>query len=119
MYRLQKIKNSAARILAHLPGFSHSPTTLFDLHWVPIRYRITFIMFIRTYRAYHRTAPSYLCDLIVPYVSAWSLRSNDKPCKPRLRSYHERCFKYTGPEEWNKLPIHICESSSLQFFNFN
>ena len=90
LYRLQKIQNTAARILAHLPRFSHISDTLFDLHWLPIRYRITFKICILTYQAYHRTAPSYLCDLIVPYVNTRFLRSNDKcfiiPCKPRLRS---------------------------------
>ena len=76
-------------------------------------------MFILTYLAYYCTAPSYLCDLIIPYVNTWSLRSNDKLCKPRLRSYDERCFKYARPQEWNKLLIHICKSSSLQFLNLN
>ena len=40
MYRLQKIQNTAARILARLPRFSHISATLFDLHWLPIKYRI-------------------------------------------------------------------------------
>ena len=66
LYRLQKIQNSAARILARLPRFSHILATLFDLHWLPIRYRIKFKMCILTYQAYHRSAPSYLCDIIVP-----------------------------------------------------
>ena len=60
---------------------------------------------------------SYLCDLIVPYVNTRSLRSNDKclikPCKSRLRSYGKRCFKYAGPQEWNKLSIYIRKSSSI------
>ena len=123
LYRLQKIQNTAARILARLPRFSHISATLFDLHWLPIRYRITFKICILTYQAYHRTAPSYLCDLIVPYVNPRSLRSNNKclikPCKPRLRTYGERCFKYAGPQEWNKLPIHIRKISSLHFLKLN
>ena len=40
LYRLQKIQNTA-RILARLPRFSHISATLFDLHWLPIRYRNT------------------------------------------------------------------------------
>ena len=111
LYRSQKIQNTAARILARLLRFSHISTTLFDLHWLPIRYRITFKICTLTYHAYHRTAPSYLCDLIVLYVNTRSLRSIDKYliilCKPRLRSYGVRCFKYAGPQERNKLPIHI------------
>ena len=67
LYRLQKIQNTSARMLASLPSFSHISSTLFDLHWLPIRYRITFKMCILTYQAYLRTAPSYVCDLIVPY----------------------------------------------------
>ena len=120
LYRLQKIQNTAARILARLPRCSHISATLFDLHWLPIRYRITFEICILTYQAYHHTAPSYLCDLIVPYVHTQSLRSNDKcliePCKPRLWSYGERCFKYAGPQEWNKLPLYVRKSSSLSIF---
>ena len=42
LYRLQKIQNTTARILARLPRFSHISATLFDLHWLPNRYRITF-----------------------------------------------------------------------------
>ena len=42
LYRLQKIQNTAARILVRLPRFSHISTTLIDLHLLPIRYRITF-----------------------------------------------------------------------------
>ena len=105
LYRLQKIQNTAARILARLPRFSHISATLFDLHWLPIWYRITFTMCIITYQAYHGTARSYLYDLIVPYVNTRSLRYNDKcliiRCKPRFRPNGERCFKYaraTGME---------------------
>ena len=58
-YRLQKILNTAARTLARLPRFSHISSALFDLHWLPIRFRNAFKLYIRTY---HRTAPSYICD---------------------------------------------------------
>ena len=36
LYRLQKIQNTAARILARLPRFSHISATLFDLHWLQL-----------------------------------------------------------------------------------
>ena len=78
LYCLQKIQNTAARILVRLSRFSHISATLFYLHWLPIRYRITFKICILTYQAYHRTAPSYLWDLIVLYVNTRFPRSNDK-----------------------------------------
>ena len=74
LYRLQKIQNTAARILAHLPRFSHISATLFDLHWLPIRYRITFKIGILTNQAYHRTAPSYLYIIGYYYYSPFSDR---------------------------------------------
>ena len=78
LHHLQNFPNTATRILSRLPGFSHISATLGDLHWLPMRYRIMFQNCIRTYEAYYRTAPSYLCDLIVPYVNTQALRSNDK-----------------------------------------
>ena len=123
LYRLQKIKNTAAKILVCLPRFSHVTATLLDLHLLLIRYRIMFKSCILSYQAYHHTEPSYLCDLIVPYVNTRSLRSNDKclikPCKPRLKSYGERCFKYAGPQEWNNLtyPYISVKSHLFQFIN--
>ena len=120
LYRLRKIQNTTTRILTRLPRFSYISATLFDLHWLPLRYRIMFKICILTYQSYHRTAPSYLCEIIVPYVNTRYLRSDDKcliePCKPRLRSYGESCFKHAGPQEWNTLPLHI-RKSSFHFLN--
>ena len=81
------------------------------------------LKFVFSIQSYHRTAPSYLCDLIVPYVNTRSLRSIDKcliePCKPRLRSYGERCFKYAGPQEWNKLPSIFVKAHLFPFLKLN
>ena len=64
-------------------------------------------------------APQYLCDLIMPYSNARNLRSDNMsliaPCHPRakLKSYGERSFQHAAPTEWNKLPLLIRESPSL------
>ena len=71
LYRLQIIQNTAARILARLPRFSHISSTSFDLHWLPIRYRITFTICILTYQAYHRTALIYI--ILLFYMSTHGL----------------------------------------------
>ena len=79
LFRLQKVFNTAAGILKKIPQFSHITDILKDLHWLPIRQRITFKILLLTYQAYHNTAPDYLCELITPYCSARNLRSNDIP----------------------------------------
>ena len=120
--RLQRILNTAARILCKIPKFDHISKTLLDLHWLPIQQRILFKILILTYQAYHKTAPQYLCDLIMPYSNARCLRSDNMsliaPCHPRakLKSYGERSFQHAAPTEWSKLPLLIRESPSLDIF---
>ena len=88
--RLQRIVNTAARILCRIPKFGHISVTLMDLHWLPVQQRVLFKVLILTYQAYHKTAPSYLCDLITPYSNSSSLRSNNQlllaSCQPRTNS---------------------------------
>ena len=109
--RLQRILNTAARILCKIHKFDHITKTLLDLHWLPIQQRILFKILILTYQAYHKTAPQYLCDLIMPYSNAHNLRSDNMsliaPCHPRtkLKSYRVRLFQHAAPTEWNKLPL--------------
>ena len=94
-----------------------------DLHWLPVQQRVLFKVLILTYQAYHKTAPDYLFDLIIPYSNSSNLRSNNQlllaPCHPRtkLKTYGERSFQYAAPNEWNKLPLIIGESPSLAIFN--
>ena len=106
LFRLQKVLNTAGRIFKKIPKFSHITDILKDLHWLPIRQRITFKILLNiTYQAYHNTTPDYLCELITPYCSARNLRSNDmmlvRPCHlgPRLKTYGEKFFQFAGPKE--------------------
>ena len=132
LFPLQKVLNTAARILKKTPKFSHITDILKDLHWLPIRQRIIFKILLLTYQAYHNTASDYLCQLLTPYCSARNLRSNNimlvRPCHPgqRLKTYGENCFQFAVPKEWNNLPLLICESpyiyiskSRLKTYLFN
>ena len=79
-------------------------------------------MYLLTYQAYHNTAPDYLCELITPYCSARSLRSNDmmlvRPCLPGLKfKTYVKKFQFAGPKEWNKLLMPIRGSSSFIFLH--
>ena len=84
-----------------------------DLHWLPVQQRVLFKVLILTYQASHKTAPSYLCDLITPYSNSCNLRSNNQLLS---RWYGERFFQYAPPNEWNNLPLIIRESPSLAIF---
>ena len=48
LFRLQKVLNTAARILKKVSKFSHITDILKDLHWLPSRQRITFKILLLT-----------------------------------------------------------------------
>ena len=51
---------------------------LMSLHWLPIEQRIEFKLLLFTYKALHDTAPSYIKDMLEPYVPHRHLRSAKK-----------------------------------------
>ena len=73
--RLQRIQNTLARV-AQKPRFCHITPVLSDLHWLPVRHRISFKIATVTYRVLQFQQPSYLASLSPRYVSARALRSS-------------------------------------------
>lgn len=41
LHRLQLMQNSAARIVTHSRIIDHMSPIIFQLHWLPVRYRVT------------------------------------------------------------------------------
>ena len=56
----------------------------------------------------------------MPYSNARCLRSDNMSLiaqiSLKLKSYGERSFQHAAPTEWNKLPLLIRESPSLDIF---
>ena len=42
MTRLQRVQNTLARVVAQKPRFCHITPVFSDLHWLPVRHRISF-----------------------------------------------------------------------------
>ena len=72
---LQRVQNTLARVVAQKPRFCHITPVLSDLHWLPVRHRISFKIATVTYRVLQFQQGSYLAFLILRYVPAWALRS--------------------------------------------
>ena len=62
--KLQRIQNSAARLVCSLPRFCHITPTLLSLHWLPVCFRTEFKLLILAVKAIHGLAPQYITDLI-------------------------------------------------------
>ena len=118
---LQRIQNTVARILIKCGDRNYPSINLLKkLHWLPIRQRITYKILILTFKAYHKTAPQYICDLIIPRAYNKAVRSNNSFAlivpMIKLKHYGEQSFSYAAPVQWNKLDVEIRSLSNLETF---
>ena len=118
--RLQSIQNTAARVVTRTRKFDHVTPVLKQLHWLPVRYRIVFKIFLLVYKALNGTAPSYISELLKHHTSERKLRSSSQhllaTLKARLKTYGERAFAVAAPRLWNSIPLELRSSSSIDIF---
>ena len=73
-----------------------------------------------TYKALHGLAPTYLSDLVLPYIPTRTLRSQDAGLLivPRIsrQTAGGRAFSYRAPFLWNGLPTHVRDADSVSTF---
>ena len=119
--RLQRILNAAARLVCLVPKFNHITPVLYDLHWLPVFYRIKFKIILLVHRSLFGTAPTYLKNLLkFKNSTSYSLRSNDnlELQVPRTccKSFGDRAFSHAGPSLWNELPSHLRNITDVTAF---
>jgi len=71
--RLQRVQNRLARVL--LPFSAGATEARRELHWLPIRQRITFKLATITYKARRSGQPAYLSNSLHEYLPTRNLRS--------------------------------------------
>ena len=119
---LQRIQNSAARLILKKRKSDHISPLLSSLHWLPVTQRIQFKFLVLVYKSIHNLAPSYLSDLLNLHIPSRSLRSSTDPSsltipRPlRLKTIESRAFSVAGPSSWNELPPSIRQAPSLSSF---
>ena len=120
--KLQRVQNSAARLVYMVPKFVHISPFLKELHWLPVKYRIEFKILILTFQAIYGLAPEYLCDLIqIRELPNYNLRRSNEifltvPSHESPNSIGDRAFKFAAPKLWNRLPKEIRHLDSLDNF---
>ncbi len=118
--KVQKVQNAAARIISRQGRYDHITPTLYQLHWLPVYYRIQFKILILVYKCLNNAAPRYLSELLSIHTANRALRSNGhiQLCRPvaNYRSYGDRAFSIAGPKLWNALPSNIRSSRSINHF---
>ena len=65
--RLQRIQNWAAKLVCRASKRDHATPYFKELHWLPVRERITFKILVYVYKCLNGTAPSYLSSCLSPH----------------------------------------------------
>ena len=120
LHPLQRIQNSAARLITRSKPFNHISPILNELHWLPVVDRITFKICLLTFKAIHGFAPSYICNLVSLSCNPSLRSSNCLTLRPgpfaKTHFYGDRSFAVAAPKLWNSLSVNIRCANSLQQF---
>ena len=112
---LQRVQNAAARLITGTGTREHITPALRSLHWLPVKFRITFKLCVLMHLVHIGRAPAYLSDMVTATADLSSrgrLRSSNtfRYELPLLkRKFGERSFSYAGPKAWNDLPFALQE----------
>lgn len=119
---LQRLQNAAARLVMGLRARDHVTSTLAELHWLPVRFRISFKVSLIMFLIHSHQCPAYLSNIVTPL--------NSEPSRRRLRSstgtdyliprtktkFGERSFSVAGPTTWNALPESVRAAADVATF---
>ena len=118
--KLQKVQNSAARLLTGTKKYDHITPVLKKLHWLPVKSRIDYKILLLCFKALHDLAPKYLCDMIRKKKPGQELRPSSirelEVPPSKTKTYGDRAFSYIAPTLWNSLPSNIRKIDKLQTF---
>ena len=124
---LQRIQNTAARLITRTKKSEHITPVIQSLHWLQIHQRITFKILLFVYKIKQKQAPLYLNSLVSFRSTSSSTTSRRLRSAsiahlqlspgPRTRTrYGDRAFSALAPTLWNNLPTHIRDAPSLDSF---
>ena len=123
--RLQRVQNTAARIVLRKKKFDHATPMLKTLHWLPVESRLDYKVLSLAFECFNQTAPEYLSELVPLHQPQRSLRSASQ-CRLQLpsvstgntnkRTMGFRAFSNAAPRLWNSLPLELKKSPSSQSF---
>ena len=121
LHKLEKVQNSAARLILKARKYDHATPLLRTLHWLPIQARIEYKLSTLCFHFFSGSSPVYFSELFTVYTPPRLLRSSSDTrilvIPPKTsKTYGQRTFRFCAPTQWNSLPSHIRHSKSVQLF---
>ena len=119
--KLQRVQNTAARLVFNLRKYDHISPAFVSLHWLPVKYRIEFKTLLITFKGLHGMAPQYIQEMLVESNnSRYKTRSSNGRGviipKVSHKTFGERAFALCGPSAWNKLPLDLRMCDEIESF---
>ena len=120
--KLQRVQNTLARVVLKRRKFDHITPLLEELHWLPVKHRLTFKLATLTFKILSTGQPTYLRELIDVYDPVRTLRSSDQRQLRVVRTrtvLGSRAFRHSAAAIWNNIPVDIRTSQSVCSFRRN
>ena len=119
--KLQRVQNTAARLVFDLRKYDRITPALVTLHWLPVKYRIEFKTLLLIFKGLQGKAPSYIQEMLIRCKSKrYAMRSNNacvlKVPKFKHDTFGKRAFAVSGPLAWNDLPKEIRLCNEIEKF---
>jgi len=90
--KIQRVQNSAARLVTKARRADHITPILRKLHWLPVRKRFIFKIFLFTYKILNGLAPCYLAELINLHQPTRCLRSNNDHLRLHIPVFRTKTY---------------------------
>ena len=117
--RLQRIQNTAARVVTLSTKSCHITPILKELHLLPVSQRIVFKLMLIVHKSFNNIAPIYISELLKVYTPSRNLRSSNMSLLKEptsKRTWGDRSFSDAAPRLWNHLPTKLKSCHSITRF---
>ena len=112
--KLQSVQNSAVHLIRKRTNHDISTMDLLkQMHWLPVKKRITFKILLIVHKCLMGLAPMPLRRMIVMGGSTRTKKLEERRCNGEMG---ERSFSVAGPKLWNLLPIDVRLEEDTELF---
>ena len=107
--KFQRLQNRTAKMVLRRRYCDSSTQALYELHWLPISYRVQFKIIVLVFKCLQNKAPKYLIGLLEIKTFTHNTRLSQNGIqllvpKTKKRTFADRSFSISGPKLWNHLP---------------
>ena len=120
IHKIQRVQNAAARLIYNVSKCCRKTPLLYNLHWLPVTFRIEFQILLLVYKAIKGFAPGFLTELInIKKEGTYRLLSNWNGILLKYVNFKtyktlgDRSFMEAAPNLWNNLPLDVRRAPNI------